>query len=273
MKNNSTTILLVILTIILGCLCVLFATGVITFNYTSNDNNNNNNNNLNNNNSNNEQINTTLSENEAINIGKQLYDKATEIYSVWVLFPYCGYDVTSDTADLKIEQLGNSANGNSEYYESEFASLDELKNYLKNYLSEDIINDKVKESYQLNGETYYKYVTDTSLLSSTDSHYSYIDYVLKDNKLYCRLQSGKGWLNTKYLDEYSLKVSNIDESKITFTVTSTYINDDTLQNSETSCNNQNPTNCTDKDKEYKDSEFVIEKVNDNWIVTSFTLHE
>ena len=268
MKNKSTIILVIILVIILASLSILFATGILNFsNKTDNDSN------LNNNNSNNEQNTNILSENEAIEIGKKLYDKTTEIYSVWVLFPYCGYDITSDTIDLNIENLGNYDNGNSEYYESEFTSLDELRDYLKNYLSEDIINDNVKESYQLNGETYYKYVTDTSLLSSTDPHYSYVDYVLKDNKLYCRHQSGKGWLNTKYLDEYSLNVSNIDENKITFTVTSTYITDDTLQNSETSCNNQNPTNCTDKDKEYKDSEFVIEKVNNNWIVTNFTLHE
>ena len=173
MKNKSTIILVIILVIILASLSILFATGILNFsNKTDNDSN------LNNNNSNNEQNTNILSENEAIEIGKKLYDKTTEIYSVWVLFPYCGYDITSDTIDLNIENLGNYDNGNSEYYESEFTSLDELRDYLKNYLSEDIINDNVKESYQLNGETYYKYVTDTSLLSSTDPHYSYVVYVL-----------------------------------------------------------------------------------------------
>ena len=260
MKGKMKNILLIVLILIVVVLIILFVTGIISFNKVVN------------NNSNGKENNIILSETDAIEIGEELYDKVTEIYSVWVLRPYCGYDVNSDTTNLKKETFGNSGNGNSLYYESQFTSLDELKNYLSEYLSDKIINDNVKEIYQLNGETYYKYVTDISLLSSSDPHYSYVDYVLKDNKLYCRLEVGKGWLNNKYLNEYSLKVSDITEDKVVFTVTSTYINDETL-NSESTCNFENPNNCSESDKEYKDTEFVIEKVDNNWIVTSYILHE
>lgn len=267
-KNIVIIILIAIIVVIFITFGVLFWNGTISFNKE-----------VNNDctqqisNSEGEKGSEILTEEEANSIGRNLYDKATEIYSVWQLYPYCGY---SNLENLEEVELGDYAYGNGSYYESEFSSLNELKDYLKQYLSVDIVEEKVVESYQWNGETYYDYVTDLSLLSSGDQHYTYVDYVLKDNKLYCRLQSSKGWLNATYLDEYSLDASLIEDNKIEFKVTSTYISDDTYQkslNNASECSKDNVDKCTDSDKIYKDTKFVIEKVNDNWVVTDYTLHD
>ena len=68
----------------------------------------------------------------------------------------------------------------------------------------------------------------------------------------------------------------IEDNKIEFKVTSTYISDDTYQkslNNASECSKDNVDKCTDSDKIYKDTKFVIEKVNDNWVVTDYTLHD
>lgn len=251
MKKN---IIITILSLIIVALVVIFVisinNGTIKFSKTDNNDQ--------------QQTSTTnevMSEESAIEIGSNLYDKATEIYSMWMLFPYCGY---ANIDNLKTYELGDSSYGNGSYYESEFSSLDELKKYLENYLSTDIVNKNVIESSQVNGQTYYNYVDDISLLSSSDDHYSYVDYVLKDSKLYCRAQSGKGW-NSLYLDEYTMKPISILENKIEFNVTSTYMTNEAYQNK--------IEELTDEDKEYKDTTFVIEKINNKWIVTDYTLHE
>lgn len=265
MKNdrnkNIIIVLLVVIIIILITLVVLFANGTISFNSKKANNTQAGTNTT-------EKNDTILTESEAGSIGKKLYDKATEIYSVWQLRPYCGYNLLSEYeySNLKVEDLGDEYD---RYYQTDFTSLEDLKNYLKQYLSKEIVEKTVEESYQRNGETYYNYVTDLSLLSSKDNHYSIVDYVLKNNKLYCRLTTHKGWLNDTYLEEYSLKPTTIEENKIVFTVTSTYIS----ENSATECNKENADKCTNDDKVYKDTNFVIEKIDDNWVVTDYTLHE
>ncbi len=268
-SKNIIIALLGIIIVILITLIVLLANGTISFNKKTADNTQ-----LDKNTP--EKNNTILTEAEANSIGKELYDKATEIYSVWVLYPYCGYNLLADKSNLKIEKLGDSGMGNGSYYQTNFTNLEELKKYLLQYLSKEIVEEKIVAEYQRNGETYYNYVTELSLLSSNDFHYGYVDYVLKDNKLYCRLESGKGWLNDRYLGEYSLKTKTIEENKIEFTVTSTYISEETYQkiiNNTTECNILNTDKCTNNDKVYKDTDFVIEKIDNNWVVTSYTLHE
>lgn len=191
-----------------------------------------------------------LSNEEAITEGKRLYDQATKIYETWVLIPYCGA-TRSEINEKDIETLGDVGYGNGDYYKSNFKSFDKLKDYLKQWLSEDIVDKKIIKSREWNGATYYNYVEDLSLLSNKDEHYAYVDYVLKDNTLYCRLTTGKGWL-TLYKNKYDIKVDTIEENKITYTITSAY------GKQGSACDFYSET-CDEKDLEYKDTKFVIEK--------------
>ncbi len=259
-KKNTGLIIFVIILILL----VVGLGGFIVYDkvLSTNDTSNTNNTNKENNNT------KLLTNDEAIAEGKRLYDKATEIYETWVLIPYCGV-VRNNINSQNIEVLGDSNNGNGSYYKSTFSSLEDLKNYLKQWLSEDIVNNKVVKNYKWNGETYYKYVEDESLLSNYDPHYGYVDYVLKNNTLYCRLDVGKGWL-TLYQDKYDIKVDSIEENKITYTITSTYGKKD----SGCYLGMVDSKPCSENDLEYKDTKFVIEKNSTgNFVVTEYTLHD
>ncbi len=201
-----------------------------------------------------------LTKDEALKEGKKLYDKATEIYETWLVVPYCGVKL-GNMSDDRIESFGDSGLGNDLYYRSDFSSLDGLKNHLKQWLSDDIVNNKIKK-------TKYNYVEDLSLLSNEE--YGYVDYVFKDNKLYCRLQTGKGILS--YYHSYNIKVDNIEKDKITYTITSAYIKNP-ISDEKTSCSLDNPTACSEKDLEYKDTKFVIQKNNaGKFVVSEYTLH-
>lgn len=208
-----------------------------------------------------------LTNEEAIIEGKMLYDKATEIYETWILIPYCGGDINSIMKQDNIEKLGSDACMNGRYYKSDFSSLDNLKEYLKRWLSEDIVNDKVFKTSEYNGKTYYNYVEDYSLLSDCDN-YASVDYVLKDNTLYCRLDIGKGWISL--YDGYDMKVDAIEENKIIYTITSAYVKGES--NCYLGLIDSKP--CSEEDLEYKDTKFIIEKnESGNFIVTEFTLHD
>lgn len=205
-----------------------------------------------------------LTNEEAIELGKKLYDKVTEIYEVSLLTPYCGKSKDVVISENDIEILGNSAYGNGNYFRTTFSSLDDLKKYLTSWLSDDLINNLVVKTKNVNDKKYYKYVEDLSLLNSEEEQYSYVDYVLKDNTLYCRLDTGKDYF-TQYDDEYKIKVSNILEDRIEYIITSTYIK--TSDNISTSLDNE-------VKKEYKDTTFIIEKnTSGNFVVVNYTLHD
>ncbi len=200
-----------------------------------------------------------LTEEQALEEGKKLYDKATEIYEIWQLYPYCGLNPNEYEGDT--EALGDSELGNGEYYKSNFSSLEDLKKYLTQWLSEDIVNSKVVKEFKVDGEVEYNYVEDLSLLKGNEK-YAYVDYVLKDNALYCRLETGKGWMSSYY--GYDIKVDSIEEDKIVYTVTSKYIK----ESSECS------ENCKDEDLNYKDTKFVIERNSSGkFVVTNYTFYE
>lgn len=209
-------------------------------------------------NSNNEVIeqNNKLSETEAITIGKSLYDKATEIYEVWVLRPYCGFN----NEEIYKQPMTNfGINEFIQQYDSGMKNLDELKDYLAQYLSDTIINEKIKENA----------ITDLSKVEQ------YSNYVETDGKLYCRANTGKGWLNNSYLNEYKMEVQSITENKIIYNIKSTYINSNLyVDNPNSECSIENSNKCSDSDKEYKDTKFIVEKNSNNkWIISEYTLHE
>lgn len=177
---------------------------------------------------------------------------------MWKLRPYCGIsneDII--TKSLTNETTDFGLNGDIKYYKSSFTNLEDLKSYLREYLSDEII-DKNVTSYLIKDDV-------NKLLE--DLNYA-IDYVEKDGKLYCRETANKGWLMS-YLGEYDLSVLNISDSQVTFNVKSTCAYD--TENTE--CVVDKKLNkCKDSDIFYDENKFTIEKNSNNkWIVNNFTL--
>lgn len=196
--------------------------------------------------------NDTNKDSFAIEKGKELYDRAVEIFDMWLLKPYCGYSEEEllNTNSLKIEALGDAGNGNGKYYASDFKSLDELKEYLRKYLSEDIVEKNVVKTKKYGNKTLYKYVEDISLLNSKDEDYSYVDYVLKDNVIYCRLQTGKGYYSS-YTGKYDITLSDKSDDEISYKIVSYYDEDGKITTKET--------------------KFVIVNENNNWIISEYVV--
>lgn len=261
-NNNKNMIILLmgVIIIILLVLGTLFATNVITFTNKASTNNQE----TTNQNIEQESPSNTLTNEEIISIGKKLYDKATEVYETEMLYPYCGF-FYKEMANRPQKKYDDIATGTGIYYDSGFKNLDELKEYLKKYFSKDLVDNKIVTDYA---------IEDLSLLGKEG--YAYTNYIIDDGKLYCRSFAGKGWMNAIYLYEYDMIITNIEETKITFTIQSKYISDETYQkimNNQTECNVDNKDKCSDNDITIKDSTFIIEKSNDNWVVSNFTLHE
>lgn len=263
-KKNIGLIVLVIILFLL----VLGLGGFIVYDKVLSNNEIENNENNNSEVDNNQNESKLLSNEEALAEGKRLYDKANDIYETWVLIPYCGLTHGEAKGD-RVETLGDAGSGNGDYFKSNFTSFEDLKNYLKQWLSDDIVNEKVVKTSESNGEIHYNYVEDLSLLSKRDDLYLYVDYVLKDNTLYCRLTAGMGWI-TLYQDKYEIKVDSIEENKITYTITSAYGKE------EVGCylGMLDVEPCGEEDLVYKDTKFVIEKnASGNFVVSEFTLHD
>ena len=249
MSEKSKDILIgVLLTVIVGLiiLIILIITDTITFSSKFETNQN----------ENNITETTKLTESEAITIGKELYDKMTEIKGLEVLLPYCGVK-GSEIRNQSMKKYNISTYGPNEYYETKYSNTDELKNELRNYMSETYVNEVVDREP----------ITDLSLLSKED--YLYVDYIIDNNKLYCRAYSAGGWA-PNYLD-YDITVNNVEKNIISYNINSKYIKDSALGEI---CNKEKINNCKEEDLEYKDTTFVIEKnSNDKWLVTNFTLHD
>lgn len=248
MKNNNGRIIggLIVIIIILSVFCILFATNTLELNSikVKGDDKSKQNNLVENKDKQTEL--EVVSDTEALTLGKDLYDKATEIYSTWVLTPYCGYG-----SNELYNQEGVNIGGQPgySYYESMFNNIDELREYLLKYLSQDIVNSKVPKNILENQE-------------------EIADYIIYNNKLYCRRDAGKGWLSS-YLGKYDIKVNSKESSKISYTITSYYAkNRDECNNNEL-----NFLSCDKSNIENKDTNFTIEKINDKWIVTNYTLYE
>ncbi len=244
MKNNNGKIIggLIVIIIILSVFCILFATNTLELNSIKvKDDNKNKQNNLVENKDKQPEL-EVVSDSEALTLGKDLYDKATEIYSTWVLTPYCGYG-SNELYNHEGVNIGGQP-GYS-YYESMFNNIDELREYLLKYLSQDIVNSKVPKNVLENQE-------------------EIADYIIYNNKLYCRRDAGKGWLSS-YLGKYDIKVNSKESSKISYTITSYYTKNEEVCSKYWGCDKSNI--------ETKDTNFTIEKINDKWIVTDYTLYE
>ncbi len=191
-----------------------------------------------------------LSNEGALSIGKELYDKVTEMYEVWQLRPYCGLSYV-EIYKKDFVKFG-LVDG---FYDSGFQSLDELKEYLSKWLSQSIIESKVGNEV----------VTDLSIFEENKNEYT--SYVINDGKLYCGSNTGKGW-RYRYLNYYDITVQNSEKNEITYNIKSAYPND-SIEFSSNKFEDYNDSQIV-----YRDTTFVIQKNNNgNWIVTDYTLHD
>ena len=191
-------------------------------------------------------------EEDVLAIGKELYDKATKVFETWQLLPYCGERPT----DGKILSFKSG----SIMYETNFKNLDELKKYLASFLSDKIINSRINEQP----------ITDVSILDNPEK--AYTNYLITDGKLYCRSNTGKGWLS-RYLNSYDMQVDTIKDDIVKFDVKIANVNEKVALQSDSKCTyGSKISDCTDEQIEYVNTKFIIKKVNNNWVVTDYTLH-
>lgn len=132
-RNNNVVVILLVsfIVILIIVLCGLFATNTLQLNVNKNKSHNDGG--KDNLVANGSIKSDKLSRGEAMMLGKDLYDKATEIYSTWVLLPYCGYS-HDEIFTLSSVVLSSTVAG-ARYYKSEFNNMDELKKYLAKFLS------------------------------------------------------------------------------------------------------------------------------------------
>lgn len=190
-----------------------------------------------------------MTEQEALALGQALYNEAEKIYERNSLKPYC--ECENNNIYLGEENLSPS------YCESKFSNLNELKDSLKNKLSLELVENLI------GNEVYNR--------SDINDFGNFYNYVIDNDKLFCLTASGKGWLT--FYAKYNLVVDSIDINKIEFTATTKYIKEEIVDQNLQICNARYPENCPDEYLDNKTDRFVIEKQNNNWIVTEFTLHD
>lgn len=222
-----------------------------------------------------------LTEEEAKEKAIELYDKATEIYEVYNYnIPYCGKTLNDlkivDRTNFEKELLSNENNSINEdndtkttenqyknetyYYKSKFNDIDSLKDYLSNFLIESRVNEMTKT----------KPLKNIELLQNET--YKDSNYLLHNNKLYCRIIDIKN--ESRYISNYTneikpydIKTIKIRTNKITFLVTSKYLKDE-IKDFNTECKD-NIDKCIRTD----DQSFSIELVDGSWLVSMFNIHE
>ena len=146
------------------------------------------------------------------------------------------------------------------YYKSKFNNIDGLKDYLSNFLIESRVNEMTK----------IKPLKNIELLQNET--YKDSNYVLHNNKLYCKIIDIKN--ESRYISNYTneikpyeIKTIKIRTNKITFLVTSKYLKDE-IKDFNTECKD-NIDKCIRTD----DQSFSIELVDGSWLVSMFNIHE
>lgn len=180
---------------------------------------------------------------ESIKLVNDLFEKANDYYEYDKLMPYCKKD---GNTTKEIEFIDNGITMKGEYIKSEYKTIEELKEYLLSFMDESLIETKLELS-DLNNKRYY------------DNYYEI------DGNLYCRNYSGKGY-RSLYTKNYDIEVTEEKDNKITAKVAYEYLTEDS------DCDVNNLSSCTDRSFEYKIGNIVVEKKNNNYIVTKFDFH-
>lgn len=191
-----------------------------------------------------------------INVDESTYKKITELiskandyYDKTRLMPYCG----KTTEEKKIKFTEGNGTFEGEYWKSEFKSLEELRNYLLDFMDNSLIDTNLK-------------------LSDYNNPKMYDNYYEIDGNLYCRGYSGKGY-RTLYTGNYNLEIANITDSRIDVNIAYEYITEKTDQKENNKCTTDNLSSCKNSDFEYKLGKIVINKKEDKYIINKMDFHE
>lgn len=170
-----------------------------------------------------------------------LFEKANDYYEKSRLYAYCGK--TTDTKKVHF----NTENMDGEYLKSEFKTISELKNHITSFIAETLIDTNLELS-NYNNPKYY------------DNYYEI------DGNLYCRNYAGKGW-HTYYTSNYDIEITNKTDNKITANIAYEYLKENS------NCDIKKLSSCSSSNFEYKLGKIVLEKKDNNFIITNIDFHE
>ncbi|MGM9882427.1 MAG: hypothetical protein ACI31S_06265 [Bacilli bacterium] len=186
--------------------------------------------------------------NKTIITVQNLIDKALEYRENSLLKAYCG----KTTGSKEIELSSGSDKMTGEYLKSEYKTIDDLKEYLLSFMDESLIELKLELS-DINNPKYY------------DNYYEI------DGNLYCRNYSNKGY-NTLYTGNYDFEITSVTDNKINVTISYEYLTEDASNNSE--CKNvEDLSECPNSKFTYSLGKIVIEKKEDNYIITKIDFYK
>ena len=200
-NNKGVIILLSIIIVILAVLCILFATDTITLNTKTSENTTKE---TSNSQSNTTENNNSITKEEATNILKTAADRLGKISNG---YPYCGENMTYDEVDVILNEYNLSTHTASKDY----TSLENMKDDLRKYMSDELINKYIKDSYYIEKEQKLYCTTPhkgTDIYDKNNSNYTVETFTNEEI-------IAKGIIATysEHADEYKKNV-NIEMKKI-----------------------------------------------------------
>lgn len=235
-KKKTTNIIITILVIIiiaLGALVGLLATGTISFNKEVNNNSHKTNTKekkdkeKEENKETNKEENKLLTNDEAIDLVKYKYNE--DVKTFHDRYTFCNKNSEKDNSTSNSYFFVNTT---PSIVSSSFHSIKELKNYLRNYLTENAINKSNKltvitkaDNPSINDEQTFYQKAETIRAESQNKKTG--KYCEVDGKLYCDYGNiyGKGGPNLKYYQvniESSINISNITNTSFEALVVESY---------------------------------------------------
>lgn len=226
-KNNSGMLVGILIGIVIAIIVVggLFVTGTINFKQTANTGNKQTSKSTNNDNI----------EDTAKALGEKMYLNLYSFQTSWV---FCGENMKWGNKEDYIQNPDFEYEYHMYDVSQDFKSINELNNYLKSYLTDELI----KKYYQ----------TESGIYEYKDGKYVNEIYLEKDGKLYCK-NSNKdhGYVDyDKDNSTYNLVESNENSAVVTATIGYKAKGDETVVN-------------IDK------LQYEIVKSNNNWVLKSF----
>lgn len=173
---------------------------------------------------------TQEQENEEVNnidIKEEVKNKFEFVFNyLKMIVPYCG---EVETSDKEID-----ATGNYYFISTQFSTYDEMLNYLKTYMTEDLLNTK------------------KPLFPATNKD----NYLEEDGKLYCKT-FGKG--DIRQYEEPIIDITSSDDNKITATIV--------MESYEAGITDEKTNQV------YQKINITLEKIDNNYIITSYEVQD
>lgn len=182
--------------------------------------------------------------------GKYYHKELVNMYETVNYKPYCGIeDELLDDVEFTDFNVKPGSGQELMYYKSDYKGLKELREYYKEYLSDEYV-DKIFERK--------KAVSTKDLRNHPES-----DFVSYKGILYCRFHITKK--PKKILYDSKIVINNYKSNIVNYTLTENYVNSDNI------CIKKD--NCSSNDYITKNSILRLEKKHGKWVVTYYYLLE